>query len=629
MRGLYLTPAHIERLLDPAGSGPTATKAEETSSPLKALINFGLDDFDLEVLLIALAPDLDARFERLYAYLNDDVTRRRPTVGLALELLGADPFLADARRRFQDGSALVAGGLLVVEEAESPFLARPLRVPDRIAAYLLGDRSPDPQVGSVLRELTVDPGAPGCSAAAVSRVSAALQAGVHTVYLCAEAGSSPERIASAALGKSGSGALGLDLRALSASDVTALVPVIVREARLWGAGLVAGPVDVLDPVARIEHGKLLRSLAAAPSAVVFYGQFSWDPLWSQALPLSISVPGLAAEERADIWRDALSQNLDGTALEALAAQALTPEQIKSAADNARALAHSGGEALAFAHVRSAVRAQNAAGLARLARRIDPAVCWDDLVLPEPVIAQLRELTSRALHRGQVLGTWSMRPGGGRGHGVTALFAGDSGTGKTMSAEALAAELGLDLYVVDLSRVVDKYIGETEKNLDRVFAEAAGAGGVLLFDEADAIFGKRSEVHDAHDRYANLETAYLLQRMESFDGIAILTTNLQANLDEAFTRRLDAVVEFPLPDRAARHALWNACLGPTIPRDPAIDLAACARFELTGGAIRSCAVTAAYRVAREGRAVRTADLFDAVRAEYRKLGRLVSVGEFDL
>jgi SpoVK/Ycf46/Vps4 family AAA+-type ATPase len=352
-------------------------------------------------------------------------------------------------------------------------------------------------------------------------------------------------------------------------------------------------------------------------------------LWSQVLPLPISVPGLGVEERMDVWRDAVDQTLEEASLEVLSAQPLTPEQIHSAVDSARALAHSGGEPLTFAHVRSAVRAQNAAGLGRLARRIDPAVGWDDLVLPEPVVGQLRELASRALHRDKVLGTWSMRPGGGRGHGVTALFAGDSGTGKTMSAEALAAELGLDLYVIDLSRVVDKYIGETEKNLDRIFAEAAGAGGVLLFDEADAIFGKRSEVHDSHDRYANLETAYLLQRMESFDGIAILTTNLQANLDEAFTRRLDAVVEFPLPDRTARRALWDACLGPSIPRDPRIDLTACARFDLTGGAIRSCVVTAAYRVAREGRAVRTADLVDAVRAEYRKLGRLVSAGEFEV
>src|SRR4029453_19266722 len=172
---------------------------------------------------------------------------------------------------------------------------------------------------------------------------------------------------------------------------------------------------------------------------------------------------------------------------------------------------------------------------------------------------------------RVLVQWSMRPGEGRGRGVTALFAGDSGTGKTMSAEVIADDLGLDLYAVDLATVVDKYVGETEKNLERIFGEAGGVNGGLLFDEADAIFGKRSEVRDAHDRYANIESAYLLQRMESFDGLAILATNLRANLDEAFTRRLDVIVDFPAPDAEHRHLLWDRCLGRLVPRGDDLDL----------------------------------------------------------
>ena len=168
---------------------------------------------------------------------------------------------------------------------------------------------------------------------------------------------------------------------------------------------------------------------------------------------------------------------------------------------------------------------------------------------------------RARFRERVLGDWAMRPGGGRGHGVVALFAGDSGTGKTMSAEVIAAELGLDLYVIDLSTLVDKYIGETEKNLERVFQAAAGTNGVLLFDEADAVFGKRSEVRDAHDRYANVESAYLLQRIERFDGLALLSTNLRANIDEAFTRRLDLIIDFPMPGRGAPRAAVGPLPGP--------------------------------------------------------------------
>ena len=164
---------------------------------------------------------------------------------------------------------------------------------------------------------------------------------------------------------------------------------------------------------------------------------------------------------------------------------------------------------------------------------------------------LQEITSRARHREQVLGEWGMRPGGGRGTGVAALFAGDSGTGKTMSAEVIAGELGLDLYTVNLATVVDKYVGETEKNLERIFTEASGVNAVLFFDEADAIFGKRSDVRDAHDRYANIESAYLLQRLETFDGLAVLATNLRSNIDEAFTRRLDAIVDFPAPEDPTR------------------------------------------------------------------------------
>jgi len=212
--------------------------------------------------------------------------------------------------------------------------------------------------------------------------------------------------------------------------------------------------------------------------------------------------------------------------------------------------------------------------------------------------------------------------------VVALFAGDSGTGKTMSAEVVAAELGLDLYVIDLSSVVDKYIGETEKNLERVFTEAAGVNGVLLFDEADAVFGRRSEVRDARDRYANVESAYLLQRVESFDGIAVLTTNLRSNVDPAFTRRLDAVVDFPQPDAAERLALWDRCLGPDLPRAGDLDLAFCAeRFELAGGSIRACAVSAAYLAADADRPVGMAEVIAAVHQEYRKLGRLLLDSEF--
>ena len=254
-------------------------------------------------------------------------------------------------------------------------------------------------------------------------------------------------------------------------------------------------------------------------------------------------------ERKQLWQFALA----GTTAQRESVQftdqfRLRPEAVARAAASAQVQAKMSADGvITGTHLRAGARAENGSALEILARRVDPEVGWDDLVLPPSVLVALKEVALRARHREQVLGDWRMRPGGGRGHGVAALFAGDSGTGKTMSAEVIAHELGLDLYVVDLATVVDKYVGETEKNLERIFAAADGVNAVLLFDEADAVFGRRSEVRDAHDRYANIESAYLLQRMETFDGLAILATNLRANIDEAFTRRLDVLVDFPLPD----------------------------------------------------------------------------------
>ena len=299
--------------------------------------------------------------------------------------------------------------------------------------------------------------------------------------------------------------------------------------------------------------------------VVLTGTSAWDPNWSDRVPLITEASRLTVGERTELWRRELGRLADGIDVGDIAAQYIFgPRQIAAAITAAEALARSTRGTPIDSDLRRGARSQNAAGLERLARRVEPEVSWADIVLPDKALRQLRELTTRARNRERVLSDWRMRPGGGRGTGVTALFAGDSGTGKTMAAEVIAADLGLDMYTVNLATVVDKYIGETEKNLERIFAEASRVSAVLLFDEADAIFGKRSEVRDAHDRYANIESAYLLQRMETFDGLAVLATNLRANLDDAFTRRLDMVVDFPLPDEAARLALWQRCLAPPVP-----------------------------------------------------------------
>jgi hypothetical protein len=399
-----------------------------------------------------------------------------------------------------------------------------------------------------------------------------------------------------------------------------------QEASLRGGGLVAGPIEAV-----VERGGAVRALARpARCPVILFGARGWDPNWSGEIPVVIEAPVTTPRLRTALWR----QVLDGDAPVGFDASQITaqfrlaPEQVARAATAARQQAAALGRQLLASDVLRGARSQNAADLERLARRLDPAVGWDDLVLPPDVLRQLRELSSRARYREKVLVEWGLGRRTSKGRGITALFAGDSGTGKTMSAEVIAGDAGLDLYVIDLSAVVDKYVGETEKNLDRIFVEAERVNGVLLFDEADALFGKRSEVKDARDRWANIEVAYLLQRMEQFDGIAILTTNLRANLDEAFTRRLDVLVDFPMPAVHDRRAIWEHHLGPQVPRGIDVDLDFLARaFRLSGGSIRNITVGAAYLAAAAGLPVGMAQLVQATGREYTKLGRLCVESEF--
>jgi SpoVK/Ycf46/Vps4 family AAA+-type ATPase len=261
----------------------------------------------------------------------------------------------------------------------------------------------------------------------------------------------------------------------------------------------------------------------------------------------------------------------------------------------------------------------------LAQRLEPAATWDDLVLPEPECQLLREIAAQVRQRVKVYEVWEMGKRSGTGLGISALFAGASGTGKTLAAEVLAHELRLDLYRIDLSQVVSKYIGETEKNLRRVFAAAETGGAVLLFDEADALFGKRSEVKDSHDRYANIEVSYLLQRMESYRGLAILTTNLREALDSAFLRRIRFLVQFPFPDLARRREIWRRMFPPKLPTE-GLDFSKLARLNVAGGNIRNIALNAAFLAADAGESVRMVHLLRAAHSEYAKLEKSLTEAE---
>ncbi|MGW1719271.1 ATP-binding protein [Streptomyces sp. NPDC002156] len=676
LRGLYLSEEAIRHLLGrPATQAPGALPTVDGDDPLARLASrLGLVALDVHILLAALAPELDRSFEPLYGYLNDDVGRRRATTGLALDLCGLPVHEPAARARFHPSAPLTALGLLVVEEPERPFPSRSLRVPDRVAAHLLGDDTLDAALTGHVRPL-----APNASYAtdftdklAELLTAKASPAPPPTVYLREHREGDGLACVTAALRTAG-------LDALHFSGPDELIPDLLREARLSERVVVVSPLS--DQPAALVRALTGPDVSDVP--VLLTGSRPYDPQWSEDDPLVLEAPRQRAGQ-VNTWGDALRRGPDPAALNSdasgvgdLGPSARSPagpspdapspdasgpaapdsgpsdpaapnpdhlspttpnlgfdlaatvapyrlgvDHIARAARAAQRLAGFDGTPLSAAHLRLAARQQSASGLERHARRIRPEVGWEDLVLPGKPLAQLHELALRARHRDQVLGDWRLSAGGGRGRGVLGLFAGESGTGKTLSAEVVAAELGLDLYVVQLSSIVDKYVGETEKNLERIFTEADRTDAVLLFDEADAVFGKRSEVKDAHDKYANMESAYLLQRLESFDGIALLTTNLRANIDEAFTRRLDLVVDFPFPDPGQRLALWRHSLA-RVPCAPGTDPARVAgAFELAGGSIRSAVVTAAYSAAGRGEPVTTADLVEGAEREYRKAGRLV-------
>lgn len=619
------------------GLGPGAAPGDRLAG---LAARTGLTGVDTAILLVALAPDLDRRFEGLYGYLNDDVSRRRATVGLALDLCGLPAGEAAARDRFHASAPLTRLGLLRVEDADAPFLGRALRVPDRLVAHLLGSDTPDHGLDRYLRPLpppagraTQDEGGDLTYrlAALLSRPEPPL------VYLRERREGDGTACAAAALAMAGRPALhfrtdagprpsaaqdgrgGAGTRPDEASPPPPPVAELLLEARLRGCAVVVSPLPG-------EPAALLRELVAAEVPVLLAGSVAYDPQWcADADPVLLDAPS-ARTGALEQWTDALGLAPDADpgfdlAL-TVAPYRMSGERVRRTARSALELAAFDGTGLTAEHVRRAARHHCASGLERHARRIVPDVGWGDLVLPDAPLEHLRELAVRSRHRERVLGDWRLSAGGGRGHGVLALFAGESGTGKTLAAEVLAADLGLDLYVVQLSSVVDKYVGETEKNLERIFAEADRTDAVLLFDEADAVFGKRSEVKSSHDKYANMESSYLLQRLEAFDGIAVLTTNLRVNIDDAFTRRLDLVVDFPFPGQEQRLALWRHSLA-HVPHADDLDLTSCAGdFELAGGSIRSAVVTAAYAAAARGGPVTTADLLAGARREYRKAGRIV-------
>jgi hypothetical protein len=652
-RGLQITQEEVERVLTtPAGTpllfgeGLPDASAGHGRAPMLALLRdaFGLEPFDLDVLVLALAPELDLRYERLYGYLQDDVTRRRPTVDLALNLLcrGAAEKL-EWRGRFLPEAPLLHHGLIELVADPShvapPLLGHYLRLDGQILRRLLGQGGLDASLTpfcELVPPCSVpaapdDPATVKALAALAAPGYAAGQPLLLHFHGLADAGR--RRAAEALANVLAAPLLVVDLeRALTRAEPWGrTAAVICRQARLDGALIYFDGIDGLEGEERRRERRTLLAQAAESGAVVILGG-TQTPGRGTAGAVTVAFEIARYAGRQAQWRAALAaaEIAAGPAeIDALAGRfRLTADQIGDAVVTARARAAWRGAVAAAtdavpdaADLFAAARAQSGRELLGLARLVEPKHSWDDIVLPPDQLAQLHAICNRANLRHRVHETWGFDKKLSTGRGLSALFCGPSGTGKTMAAEIIAGKLGLDLFKIDLSQIVSKYIGETEKNLDRIFRAAENANAILFFDEADALFGKRSEVKDAHDRYANIEVGYLLQKMDEYEGIAVLATNLRQNMDDAFIRRLQIVVEFPFPSEAERRRIWAAIFPAEAPLTPAVDFDRLAReVRLSGGKIRNIAVAAAFHAASGSGVIGMDELLEAARREYEKEGQ---------
>jgi hypothetical protein len=602
---------------DPAGAQAELDALRE-AMPEPAAVDriaerFGLSAFERDVLLLAAGFEMDAEIGASCMAPAADPRRARPTFALALAVLPAPHWSA-----LTPGRPLRRWRLVDVADA-AMLVAAPLRVDERVLHYLAGVDDLDTRLRPILRPVPVaHPIAQPHERIADDIVAmlAREESPLPAVQLLGNDRHGKRDVAAAAARR-----CGLRLFMLAADDLPAAAPDLAALTALWER-----EAALLDAALLVEADDATAHAALrfvdAMGGLAFVAVREPLALERSARRYRVEKPG--ADEQLRLWHFAFGAGAPrlAPALEAIAAElSLSASEIHRVAETVRR----GTEGDAAARLWDACRTLDDRRLGSLAQRIEPAASWDDLVLPDAQRATLREIGAHLRHRLTVLERWGFAARSSRGLGLAVLFSGESGTGKTMAAEVLARELRLELYRIDLSSVVSKYIGETEKNLARVFDAAEDSGAILLFDEADALFGKRSEVKDSHDRYANIEVSYLLQRMEAYRGLAILTTNQKAALDPAFLRRLRFVVQFPFPDAAEREAIWRRTFPDAAPRHD-IDYARLARLHATGGSIRSIALNAAFLAAAAGEPIGMRHLLDAARAEAGKRERVLTDGE---
>lgn len=586
--------------------------AEQSDEPphqneaiLDVLHAFDLHESERDALVLAVLCETDWRFGRAIAYAQDNPQLTRPTVGLAL-------LLSDTKRsvfRLTDGP-LIRDGLIALE-GSGPLASRVLVPTPNVAARLCGESSrstdviePDP---GLLATLVLD----DATRRAIERWASSP---TRPLVIAGPPGSGRRTLARAAAGRANVRLVSTDLRCGGNS------PLIARRDARWNHAALSLICEGLERA----HWSALWATAKLPTTpvIVIVPESDVEPALGECSvqPVIVHLGSWDPELRRTLWRTTIPPSVDDSAVDALATRfAFTPAKIARVIDATRAETLGVLTPAALIHnARTLGRSQ----MSGLGQRLPLPFTRADLIVTDRVHAELDLAHAWVHHRQQVQVTWGMGRRIGRGRGLTALFAGEPGTGKTMAAQVLAHELDLDLFAIDLSRVLSKYIGETEKNLAKLFDEARESGAMLFFDEGDALFGKRTETRDAHDRYANVEIAYLLQRMEQHEGVTVLATNRLRDIDEAFVRRFHVIADFALPEAADRLQIWNRMLAPPVVCDGDLRLSVIAReFPLSGGQIRNIVLSAAHFAAVDGMSVGWRHLERALRREMRHQGRV--------
>jgi hypothetical protein len=576
---------------------------------------FGLTPFEREALLLCCGVELDSRIGTACAGINANPTLRNATFSMALAVLAEPHWSAITPEQ-----PLRRWKLIEIEHGRR-LVDSPLRVDERILHFVAGINHLDARLRALLTPITaqarVMTAAHDTLASSIAEFMRAARSAATLVLLDGDDPHSQVDVAAMAVER-----LGLSLWRMAAEDLPVATADLEHFRLLCEREAMLAPLVLLVDATSSESRSLGRFLewASAPCIVM-----AREPVDAQRAHARFTVQKPHVRDQKQLWIDALGEGaaaLNG-GIDALAAQfRLSARSIDSIAAPFR---EAGGGPGTERALRAAARARGRERLDTLAQRIETSASWDDLVLPLAQKGTLRQLSAQVRHRIRVLEEWGFARHGSRGLGTSALFCGESGTGKTLAAEVLARELDLDLYRIDLASIVSKYIGETEKNLRRVFDAAEDTGAILLFDEADALFGKRSEVKDSHDRYANIEISYLLQRMESYGGLAILTTNMKSALDRAFQRRLRFILNFPFPDSGLREEIWRRAFPDATPRE-GIDFTKLARLNLPGGNIRNIAVSAAFLAAEADQPMSMLHLLHAAQNESAKMERPLAESE---